>query len=270
MYVYRFLNKNNEIIYIGKTVELKIRLRTHFYYNCEDWKKEVCYIEYSKLKDGATMSIYEIYYIDRYKPKYNKSDKYLNTYSHILLEDLIFQRINVDNLFDIIDDNTDYNNIDINIFDKESLYNRYVFYISKNNEFIKSNKSILEKKDADFIIKKIHNLYRNRLKTKRADFSYTIYHWHKHLIKSDRIREDNFVLHCNDSGKFALFYLSDIGSNDKNNISNKLSYLYNLLNFMNINKNTDINGNTHLFVCTKQNYELLKIYFDNKINFKYC
>ena len=84
MYVYRFLNSSNEIIYIGRSKDIIKRLNhQHFTPNghlpkeCYNEVKEV-YI--SPLEDEVAMSIYEKYYISKFKPKYNvqyKNDKIL-------------------------------------------------------------------------------------------------------------------------------------------------------------------------------------------------
>lgn len=68
--VYRFLNKEGEIIYIGKAKNLKVRLSNH-----EHLPKE-CYLERDKIefvlfKTEDDMEFAERYYIPKYKPKYN-------------------------------------------------------------------------------------------------------------------------------------------------------------------------------------------------------
>lgn len=74
MYVYRFLNKENEIIYIGKTKELNKRLSNHSHLSKECYS-EIKYIEYIKLLNYDEMSIYERYYINKFNPKYNIQSK---------------------------------------------------------------------------------------------------------------------------------------------------------------------------------------------------
>lgn len=71
--VYRYLNSNNEIIYVGKTRRpLEKRVREH---KAEELWGETTKIEYIELPNDAIMSQYEIYYINLWKPKYNKSSK---------------------------------------------------------------------------------------------------------------------------------------------------------------------------------------------------
>lgn len=68
--IYKFLNKENEIIYIGKAKNLKNRLRNHNHLPkaCYDEvvKKEFCILDTEDDMDFA-----ERYYISKYKPKYN-------------------------------------------------------------------------------------------------------------------------------------------------------------------------------------------------------
>ena len=68
--VYRFLNKDNEVIYIGKAKDLESRIKTH-----EHLPKE-CYlerykIEYCTFETEDDMDFAERYFIPKYNPKYN-------------------------------------------------------------------------------------------------------------------------------------------------------------------------------------------------------
>lgn len=70
MYVYRFLNKNNEIIYIGKAKNLNFRIKNHKHLPKECYN-EINKIEYIKLNNCDESSIYERYLINKINPKYN-------------------------------------------------------------------------------------------------------------------------------------------------------------------------------------------------------
>ena len=68
--VYRFLNKDNEVIYIGKARNLENRIKTH-----EHLPKE-CYlerhkVEYCTFETEYDMDFAERYFIPKYNPKYN-------------------------------------------------------------------------------------------------------------------------------------------------------------------------------------------------------
>ena len=73
-YVYRFKDCNDEIIYIGKAKSLKGRMSNHNHLpiECYDEVRKVEYIELSNHSEG---SIYEVYLINKFNPKYNKVDK---------------------------------------------------------------------------------------------------------------------------------------------------------------------------------------------------
>lgn len=78
-YVYRFLDNNNRILYVGRTEFLKKRLLQHF--NNKDVQairrnqktKTIQYVSFDKKTYSA---IYEIYLINLWKPKYNLLDLY--------------------------------------------------------------------------------------------------------------------------------------------------------------------------------------------------
>lgn len=77
-YIYRFIDKNNKIIYVGKTNNLDKRYSQHFNKNghlpkeCYDsvWK-----MDYIKLDTELNALLLETYYINAYRPKYNKLNK---------------------------------------------------------------------------------------------------------------------------------------------------------------------------------------------------
>ena len=80
MYIYRFYNKEKEIIYIGKTNNLSKRLDSHFgnYDRTLDrqrWRLKVKFYDYAKLPNAALAEIYEVYLINKIKPIYNIKNK---------------------------------------------------------------------------------------------------------------------------------------------------------------------------------------------------
>lgn len=68
--VYRFLNKNNEVIYIGKAKDLKNRLNGHTHLPKECYEERVK-VEFVNFETEDDMDFAERYYIPKYKPKYN-------------------------------------------------------------------------------------------------------------------------------------------------------------------------------------------------------
>lgn len=78
-YVYRFLNSNNEVIYVGKTNDLDRRMKQQHFTNAGNLTMEeygeVNEVEYITLKTRIDMDIKELYYINTWKPKFNRKDK---------------------------------------------------------------------------------------------------------------------------------------------------------------------------------------------------
>lgn len=83
-HIYKFINSSNEVIYIGRSKDIIKRLN-HQHFTPNGHLSQECYNEVkevyiSPLEDEVAMSIYEKYYISKYKPKYNvqyKNDKVL-------------------------------------------------------------------------------------------------------------------------------------------------------------------------------------------------
>ena len=79
MYVYKFVDYTDTIIYIGKTEDIDRRMKQHFNgkghldKECYD---SVCEIYYIKLDGKTNMDIYETYLINKYRPKYNKEKQF--------------------------------------------------------------------------------------------------------------------------------------------------------------------------------------------------
>lgn len=76
-FLYRFLDKFNNIIYIGRTNNIKNRMSQHFKngHLPEECYNSIYKIEYAEIKTYVEMCIYEIYYINKEFPIYNKKSK---------------------------------------------------------------------------------------------------------------------------------------------------------------------------------------------------
>lgn len=70
-YIYKFCGKKDEVIYIGQTTLPKLRFQQHM--ATQPWWNEVKRINIAQCVNGVDMCIYEIYYINTFKPKYNIS-----------------------------------------------------------------------------------------------------------------------------------------------------------------------------------------------------
>ena len=73
MYVYVMYDKVGNVLYVGKTRDMKMRMTQHFAYSKDEWKKDVEHIKYMDCYTEVDMSIYEIYLINKLKPRYNAS-----------------------------------------------------------------------------------------------------------------------------------------------------------------------------------------------------
>ncbi|AKQ08417.1 hypothetical protein PQE66_gp102 [Bacillus phage PBC2] len=89
-FIYRFLSKHGEVIYIGRTNNLERRImQEHFTKNghlpkeCYDECKEV---EYMELSSESEMKIYELYLINKYNPRYNIMENRNDDFKFILEE----------------------------------------------------------------------------------------------------------------------------------------------------------------------------------------
>lgn len=68
--VYKFINKNNEVIYIGKAKNLESRMNNHNHLNPNCYKELDC-ITYAIFNSEDEMDFAERYYIQKMNPKYN-------------------------------------------------------------------------------------------------------------------------------------------------------------------------------------------------------
>lgn len=77
-YLYRFLNDDNKVIYVGKTQNLIKRMLKHFNsgHLPEDCYNQVVTVQYLILKTKMDMDIKELYYINKDKPRYNAQSKH--------------------------------------------------------------------------------------------------------------------------------------------------------------------------------------------------
>lgn len=67
-FVYKFIGKNNETLYVGQTINIDRRMIEH---QGTIWDKEKDHIEFAECKTKADMNLYEMYYINKLNAKYN-------------------------------------------------------------------------------------------------------------------------------------------------------------------------------------------------------
>lgn len=68
--IYKFLDVNKEVIYVGKAKDLKARLSCHRHLPI-DCYKNISYVQYITIKDENTLDFIECYFIQKYRPIYN-------------------------------------------------------------------------------------------------------------------------------------------------------------------------------------------------------
>lgn len=84
--VYKHLNENEEVIYIGKSKSLLYRQRQHK--KNAEWFCEVDSIEYCTFSSKSEMDLVEVYLINTLSPKYNKKDKRNDMFVSLKLDEL--------------------------------------------------------------------------------------------------------------------------------------------------------------------------------------
>lgn len=90
-YVYVCYNKDDKIIYVGRTQDIESRMYNH--YLNDYWWEFVDKIYIGITNSETDMAIYEIYYINKYKPIYNTKDKFSDSdFPTLQLEELSFIR----------------------------------------------------------------------------------------------------------------------------------------------------------------------------------
>lgn len=163
-YIYICYSNEKELLYIGKTNNLKRRIKEHE--KTSKWIDEVKNIFYSELNTNIEMGIYEIYYINKYNPKYNILDNY-NDIIDLEIKPLTFKPyeefINIKVIFDDIDYCNWFGFKKHNSEEIKELYTeismcktdfyRYVGYIGSLNNISKENSEHLIFFYKDYILK---------------------------------------------------------------------------------------------------------------------
>jgi excinuclease UvrABC nuclease subunit len=129
--IYRFLNDSNEIIYIGKSKNLKHRLQEHNHLPKECYK-ECRKIEYTMFNTEYDMDLAERYYIPKFKPKYNDLMKFREvTLSIDIFDNVKWNTLNKHNKNKVKKPINQYNHI--YKLNDEQLYLEFCKYINKSN-----------------------------------------------------------------------------------------------------------------------------------------
>lgn len=73
-YIYKFVDEDESVLYVGKTKRLDSRIYSHI--KDKKWLKSGVKLYCSEVKNPTDMDIYETYYINKLKPRYNKLKVY--------------------------------------------------------------------------------------------------------------------------------------------------------------------------------------------------
>lgn len=84
--VYKHLDEDENILYIGKSKSLLYRQRQHK--KNAEWFEEVDSIEYCTFSSKSEMDLVEVYLINTLNPKYNKKDKRDDIFTSLKLDEL--------------------------------------------------------------------------------------------------------------------------------------------------------------------------------------
>lgn len=75
MYIYKFKNKEGKVIYVGRTNNFKRRVKEEHFggrgHLPEECYAETEYVSFGRVNSENESKMYELYYIEKYTPKYN-------------------------------------------------------------------------------------------------------------------------------------------------------------------------------------------------------
>lgn len=92
-FIYKFYNEGT-LLYVGKTINIYSRFNSHK--NSKDWFSEITHIHIGKCNNKIDMDIYELYYINKLKPKYNISS-FTEYYPTFNIVDIDFEILTIKN-----------------------------------------------------------------------------------------------------------------------------------------------------------------------------
>ena len=279
MYVYVMYNDKNEVLYVGKTINIESRMRQHFGKDAEEWKMEVKNIKYMNCFTEIDMSIYEIYLINVLKPKYNKAllfsgDTNLNLHYNLIdynikTGDFVLlsteEKRKFKNLITIVDDEK-YNT---------NFYNRKK---SKSKiEAVLSNKWRLDKNNKDKVLKLFYNttnIYKNKSKTKyfkNAKLAWIYYEYPEFINKINTFKRiANFSLHKNSLDE-EVQILAYLRNDFRLNKDRQLDDILSLESLIRLLKNTAIKNDKPilLYLPSPRMRRLFIKYLNNELGGQY-
>ena len=275
MYVYVMYNDKNEVLYVGKTINIESRMRQHFGKDAEEWKMEVKNIKYMNCFTEIDMSIYEIYLINVLKPKYNASMLYKGE-SFLNLEYKL-----IDYTGKIEDDLYE----DITQKDKDRIKKFLIIYEDKgkskfNSNYdshknlkrysnVLSNRWCLANRDKyDKVIKNALSYFRRVTSSTDTKMKNSYFGMWENCIDLNNIHTNNIKNHINKINKTheikAICYLrNDYISREDKSIDDKLS----IMRLVKIILDTDIKNDefVHAYITSSRMRNLLNKYINNEL-----
>ena len=137
--VYRLLDKDKNILYIGKSKQLKTRIANHLREKSNLPKQcvnKICFVEYLEFENECDMDLFEIYAISYYNPPYNK--EYISNTGII--------KIKIPNIWNELDINTleriekiDIIKTNVNTMTEDILFNKDAFLNEELSIFLEKH-----------------------------------------------------------------------------------------------------------------------------------
>lgn len=300
-YIYKMYNKENELLYIGKTNNLYGRLNAHFSKNTlnkQPWKIEVEFIKILEFYNQYDIDIIEIYLIGKEKPKYNIDCVYSNQSPSFDIKYKIKKKFTIKSPLNApIPVNTINKSEPTNLCNKESVLTYFnlddkvkhemsskLKIYTKNhlkNEYNKTNTlsiSWFNKNDKyiDRIKKDTSNFFKNDIGSKSCENKWTTYNIYEDKLKSKGyikgfINKNEPLENFNNCIAYAYLrndFPSDIEMESKNINPDFYSiyYLVSVIKYVTI----DLNKEFNVYIPSKRIFNILKHWMGkdriNKIN----
>lgn len=180
-YIYRFTDEDDNIIYVGKTNNIKNRMSQHF--GGAGHLPKACYdnvekVEFAIMRSKIDMDIMEIYFINKWKPIFNSQNKRPEDIELIVTMNVKWMLLELGNK-DIFKTFLDNNNVSTSIYTiselakltniPDSTCRRYLNIFSKF--FVQVGGKRVKKYDGSAVnlIKQIKNLYDQGLEINNID-----------------------------------------------------------------------------------------------------
>lgn len=191
MYGIYSIYDNDNLLYIGKTNNFYIRLKTHIAQ--KPWKNEITHIATAECRTKVDMDLYEKYYINKLNPKYNKAIVY-NEMPTFAVDELDFKKLTLEEF--------------ININTPKTLKNS-----NTNKSYEKRKQEIDELLKTSVEIKEDEKIY-------FLDSSHTLYHW------SNSTKTNIDFLHVKGDLVFFKQILEGIKNNNCEELEDKYVFIF--------------------------------------------